>query len=641
MFHQPVGRNSARSLGQNLLAFLVVWTSWQGRPLYAQDGAVGPDGPPLVHKITAPSERLEMTVNTSRILTLDQEIPFAVVNNKDIVELTPLGPNEIQVFAKKPGVTQVNLRNKQNKFHTIDVMVFGDSRELQMLIKTEFPHSSIRVIALSQSVVLSGFVDRQDHVSQIIRIAEDYYPKVISHITVGGVQQISLHVKVMEVSRTKLRTLGVDWSTRNGADFFVSSVSGLIDAAAASTGTATGVGGDTIRFGVIGDNTSFFGFIEALRRNDLMKVLAEPTLVTVSGRPAFFNSGGEFPIIIPQSLGTVSIEYKKFGTQVDFVPIVLGNGSIRLEVRPRVSEIDNTRSVNINGTTVPGLRVREVDTGVEMKPGQTLALAGLVQQRVESENSGIPWVSDLPYFGVPFRKVRELINEVELLVIVTPQVIEAVDCSELSPCGPGMSSDIPGDWDLYMRGTLEVPARGPCGPGDCQNGNCDTPAGPYRPNGAFGPQGEMPNGNMGLPPGAKINKVEEIPGGKSASRKGLGGSTRTTTVTGSAAGGRSARQMPGSAADSSARLLLSPEATYDSGKSKPLPNSIPSGRLSSSRSTGRKDKPQTVTLAPEVRLPASNSRYSPPNRQDPRSALRVPQPASNPGFIGPVGYDVK
>ena len=119
-------------------------------------------------------------------------------------------------------------------------------------------------------------------------------------------------------------------------------------------------------FGLVNGNNAFFGFLEALRREDVLKILSDPTLVAVSGRPAFFNSGGEFPILVPQSLGTVSIEYKKFGTQIDFVPIVLGNGNLRLEVRPRISEIDPTRSITINGTTVPGLRVRETDTGVEM-----------------------------------------------------------------------------------------------------------------------------------------------------------------------------------------------------------------------------------------------------------------------------------
>ena len=137
----------------------------------------------------------------------------------------------------------------------------------------------------------------------------------------------------------------------------------------------------------------------------MLKILSDPTLVTVSGRPAFFNSGGEFPILVPQSLGTVSIEYKKFGTQIDFVPIVLGNGNLRLEVRPRISEIDHTRSITINGTTVPGLRVREADTGVEMHPGQTLAIAGLVQTRSEARKQReIPWLGEMPYVGAAFRR---------------------------------------------------------------------------------------------------------------------------------------------------------------------------------------------------------------------------------------------
>ena len=209
-----------------------------------------------------------------------------------------------------------------------------------MLLQTEFPQASLRVRPLATSVVLSGRVDRSDEVSRIVTMAEDYYPKVINNITVGGVQQVMLHVQVMEVSRTKLRSLGFDWAYFNGDDYVIQSVSGLIAQAAAGAGTATGTGGDTIEFGVVNGDNAFFGFLDALRDNSLAKVLAEPTLVTVSGRAASFNSGGEFPILVPQSLGTIAIEYKDFGTRVDFVPIVLGNGNIRLEVRPQVSELD-------------------------------------------------------------------------------------------------------------------------------------------------------------------------------------------------------------------------------------------------------------------------------------------------------------
>ena len=212
-----------------------------------------------------------------------------------------------------------------------------------------------------------------------------------------------------------------------------------------------------MRFGVVDGNRAFYGFIDALRQNDLIKVLAEPQMVTVSGRPASFNSGGEFPIIVPQSLGTVSIEYRQYGTRVDFVPIVLGNGNIRLEVRPQVSEIDPSRSVVINSVSVPALRTRWVDTAVEMKAGQTLALAGLIQHRIESQNRGIPWLADIPWFGVPFRRVEETTNEVELLIMVTPEFIEASDPEELPPCGPGEARRRPTTCEFYFRGYLEVP----------------------------------------------------------------------------------------------------------------------------------------------------------------------------------------
>jgi pilus assembly protein CpaC len=174
------------------------------------------------------------------------------------------------------------------------------------------------------------------------------------------------------------------------------------------------------------------------------------------------QSGGEFPILVPQSLGTVSVQYRQFGTQVDFVPIVLGDGMIHLEVRPRVSEIDDSRSVIINGTSVPGLRVRQVDTAVEMRPGQTLAIAGLVQWRSDAVARGIPGLMNLPVIGAPFRRVSNQINEVELLILVTPQLVEAMDPCDVPAGGPGLNSRNPSDCELYSGGHIEVPLGGDC-----------------------------------------------------------------------------------------------------------------------------------------------------------------------------------
>lgn len=419
---------------------------------------------PVTFNISGATQRLEMITTSSRILTLENKIPRLLVNNPEIVRATPISPNQVQVSALRPGVTQLNVWDENQQLYTVDVIVSPDARELQMLLQTEFPDAAVRVRPLANSVYLTGYVPSPAMVGSIVRMAEDYYPSVINNLTISGVQQVLLKVKVMEVSRTKLRAFGFDWATTNGTDFLVQSVSGLIAPGAAPNSFAA-TAGDTIRFGLVDGNQAFYGFLEALRQNNLVKVLAEPTLVAVSGRPASFNSGGEFPIIVPQSLGTVSVEYRQFGTRVDFVPLVLGNGNLRLEVRPQVSEIDPARSVTINNVTVPGLRTRYVDTAVEMKSGQTLALAGLIQTRVEAENRGIPWLADLPYFGVPFRRVEEVTNEVELLIMVTPEFVDAADPQELPPCGPGETTTSPKDCELYFRGYLEVPN---C----CEDGGC-------------------------------------------------------------------------------------------------------------------------------------------------------------------------
>ena len=457
-------------------------------------GALGQDlptavqdlpGQPVNFRINGPAQRLEMVVSTSRILTLEYKIPRLLVNNPEVVRATPISPNQVQLSALAPGVTQLNVWDENKNLYTVDVVVTPDGRQLAMLIKSEFPDANVRVRPLANSVYLSGYVPSPAIVQSIVRIAEDYYPSVVNNLTVGGVQQILLKTKVMEVSRTKLRQAGFDWAYLDGQDFVFQTVSGLL-AGSTAPGEAIATGMDSVRFGVVDGNRAFYGFIDALRQNDLIKVLAEPQMVTVSGRPASFNSGGEFPIIVPQSLGTVSIEYRQYGTRVDFVPIVLGNGNLRLEVRPQVSEIDPSRSVVINSVSVPALRTRWVDTAVEMKAGQTLALAGLIQTRTESQNRGIPWLADLPYFGVPFRRVQETTNEVELLIMVTPEFIEASDPEELPPCGPGETTTSPNDVEFYYRGYLEVPK---C----CDGSGCPQCQGSMGPTEMLGPEQLYPH----------------------------------------------------------------------------------------------------------------------------------------------------
>jgi pilus assembly protein CpaC len=454
----------------------------------------------IVRNISRANERIEMTVNTSQILTLGTRIPRLVVNNPELVKATPISEDQVQIAALKPGVTQINLWDENGQIYTVDLLIFGDVRELELVLKQMYPESSIRVMRLTNSLVLSGQVDRAEIVSTVFRLAEDYAPKVVSNLQVGGVQQVMLKVKVMEVSRTKLRKMGVDFGVFGSSGGFVSSVSDLISASTSSPGSIAGAGGPggSIDFGVVDGSDGFFAVIDAMQRNGVSKILADPTLTAISGRPASFLVGGEVPIPVPQgNSGQITIEFRKFGTQVDFVPIVLGNGRIRLEVRPVLSELDFSIGVPIGTAVVPGLKSRSVDTGVEMNAGQTLALAGLIQEKIEASHQGLPYLSDIPIVGVPFRKVSEQVNEVESLVLVTPDFVEAMDPHEVPQCGPGMETMSPAHCELYWRGMIEVPACGPCGASDpctcnapglrCEN--CGQGSGGFAPAGGYPPAG--------------------------------------------------------------------------------------------------------------------------------------------------------
>lgn len=396
-----------------------------------------------------------MLVNTSRILTLDGKVPRLYVSNPEILQATPLSPNQVQVSALKPGVAQLNLWNESGQIFCVDVVVMRNAAELIDLLRSEFPEATLHVRPLAHSVYITGFVPRASMLDEIISLAKDYYPNVINGITVGGVQQVALHVKVMEVSRTKLRQLGLDWTLISDNFEITQGAAGVLANRFSIPGSKPGA--DTVRFKVLGTDADLEGFLQALRQQDLVKLLAEPTLITMTGRPACFNSGGSFPVLIPNGLGTVGVNYREYGTRVDFVPIVLGNGMIRLEVRPSVSEVDETRGVELNGIRVPGLTERFADASVELRAGQTLALAGLIQNRVEAQNRGVPVLADLPWVGRAFSRVEERVNEVELLIMVTPELVGPLDPHQVPQCGPGQLTSNPNDCELYSYGYMEVP----------------------------------------------------------------------------------------------------------------------------------------------------------------------------------------
>lgn len=606
----------------------------------------------VVCKISGANEKLELTTNTSRILTLDKNIPRVQVNNPELLAVTPLSATQVQISAKKAGVTQVNLWDEDGAIHSVDVQIFGDARELTLALQTQFPHATIKVYRYSESLVLTGFVDRPDHISSIMALAQDYAPKVIDNITVGGVQQVLLKVKVMEVSRTKLRRMATDFAYLNSnGSFFATGVSGLLNQTSNVAGSGfqavTDTAGKAAEFGIVGDNAAFFGFLDWLQQNNIAKILAEPNITAVSGRPAQFNVGGEIPIVVPQSLGTASIEYKPFGTQVDFLPIVLGNGSIRLEVRPRISEIDESRSVTVQNFVIPGLTVRQVDTAVEMKAGQTFALAGLVQERTKTLKRGLPYVMDLPVIGVPFRKTEDEVNEIELLILVTPEFVDPIDSGEVPCGGPGTFATSPTDRGLYCAGQMEVPTYcnptqglSSCGQDPCGNPNCNTCGQAGCVGGACGGGAPMMQGHVALPGGTGYDD----------------GSGTTQVLPPSAAGNPMTPEeltfpvqiedggSPANSRPVPASRVVPPQPMSTPPVVPPQPAAPPKAAATNSGAPRGGSPAYTMPrpYSPQRQPVFMRNASNPPTPSSPQGPT-IPETASTTqsGLIGPVGYDVQ
>lgn len=446
--------------------------------------------------VTKQQESLQMVATTSQYLALGRDIRTATVHNDAIIQVQSTARNEVLVSAVAAGVTQLDLKTTDDEVYNVQIVVIGDARELEATLRQEFPTASLRVRPIqNQGVIISGHVTADEHVEQVVQIAELYYSTVINKIEVIGVHTVMLQTQVMEVSRTKLRQLGIDWQMGFGNSFVGTTASGLISRGGTSPTLLNGAN-ETFKFGVIDGSNSFFGLVRFLKQNDLAKVMADPTVVAIDGRPASFNSGGEFPILVPAGLGQVGVQFREFGTRLDFVAKVRGDGRIWLEVRPTISEIDPSRSVVLNGTSVPGIRSRFVDTAVELRAGQTLALAGLLQVRTESQTVGIPGLMDVPFLGAIFRSNKEVQNEVELLILVTPNFAGPMDAEEVPPGGPGFNSTSPTDRELYWKGYLEVPAN--CGPGGINTAPACPPSEPstmlynsaYGPSGPQGPAGQ-------------------------------------------------------------------------------------------------------------------------------------------------------
>lgn len=423
-----------------------------------------------IFQVSTPQSNLSLIEQQSRILELPNRIKVVDGFDPTVVSVTALTPNRLRLLAESPGVTSLSLTDEFDAQFTVDVFVEGDIRELQAYLTRLFPGSAIEAVKLRDSIVLRGWVTEPDAIPQVMAVAEQFAATVHNQMRVAGENQVMMQVQVIEVQRSKLRQLGFNFISL-GQNYFVASTPGALAPIASSmitnatppevTVNPKTLANQTIQFAITGNKNIFNGFVEALQREALAKILAEPVLVTTSGRPATLLSGGEFPILVPQGLGTLSIKWREFGVRMEAVPIVLGNGRLRLDIAPEVSERDFSNAVDLNGFTVPGLTTRRVNTQVEMRFGDTLIIGGLISSRRTGTTDKIPFFGELPVIGAAFRRVSYDDRETELVVVVTPHLVSPIPSYQYPPGAPTLNSADPTAHELYGDGMLEVDKIGP------------------------------------------------------------------------------------------------------------------------------------------------------------------------------------
>ncbi len=379
-----------------------------------------------------------------RTSTSFKEVRVADAKVADIVVLTD---RSFQVLGKSAGKTKVMLYDVNNQIvDIVDVKVGYDLEGLKLALYETFPREPVKVRTMANGVYLSGKVTNADVAAQIVRVAQAFAPnKVTNGMAVKDSHQVMLEVRFVEATRDAAKELGIGILTQKAGDFAFQSAGGIVSGLAPAFN------------GIVSarhNGVDLDARIDALEQDGVIRTLAEPNLVAMSGETASFLAGGEFPIPVPGTFGNVTIEYREFGIGLAFTPTVLDDGVINLKVAPEVSQLDSTNAVRISGIEVPALRVRRADTTIELRNDQSFAIAGLLQNTSNNSKSQTPWLGDVPILGALFRSSRYQKSETELVLIVTPRLVQPVsDISKLRTPIDGLRT--PNDIEEFLGGMIE------------------------------------------------------------------------------------------------------------------------------------------------------------------------------------------
>ncbi len=425
---------------------------------------------------TPQTKPLVVTLNgTVRLRMASKKAIRTVLNPKEgVVTIRTIDrdPTMIVLAGTAPGITRLELEDSDGARETYEVHVQADVEYLRSQLRLTLPLNNIQIIPNgTNSVVLLGYVSRVEEIQMATAIARGIGFEVIAGgLRTSGVQQVQLDVVVARVARGKTRDFGFNFLQNSRNQLFGSTIGGIIPqpATIGATGItptrfgqtlASSPGAANLFGGILGPNSGFLGFLQALEQENLAKLLAQPRLTTLSGNPASFLDGGEQAVPIPAGLGQVGVQFEEFGTRLNFLPIVLGGGKIHLEVEPEVSILSNAGSVTLvaGGQPVQGRQTQRVHTTVEMESGQTFVIGGLIQHQVDASTTKVPVLGQLPFIGAAFSTKQFVESETELVIMVTPYLVDPQSCDQVAKVLPGQESRSPDDFELFLEGLIESP----------------------------------------------------------------------------------------------------------------------------------------------------------------------------------------
>ena len=437
--------------------------------------------------------QVDVPLNKSQTVTLDRPFGRAMIGSDEIADILPISDRSIYVLGKKMGTTSLTVYDKGGRVITIvDVAVGPDVVTLRRQLSELMPGERIDARISNDAVVLSGVVSNAAAAQNAVKIAGTYAgDKVVNMMGIGSSQQVMLEVRFSEINRQTGKEIGVSSFFRNGSGSF----DGAIGSGASVTPDSTGSGvlklsSITESFGIFRKNFSvggvdILGVLDSLENKGLAKTLAEPTLVALSGEKASFLAGGEFPIPVVQggsgnNNGSITIEFKPFGVSLGFTPTILADGVINMIVEPEVSSIDPNNSIVLNDITIPGLQTRRASTTLELRDGESFAIAGLIKQDFATTVRQVPLLGSIPIIGSLFRSSGFKRGETELLIVVTPRLVQPIKPGQVAL--PTDRVGDPSELDLFLLGRTDnaVPAVPPV-----QQGMTPKPA-PQKPNATGG-----------------------------------------------------------------------------------------------------------------------------------------------------------